>query len=51
MRGSRTFCQMESNFDNVFILVDEGREDQNRTISGPSSVRQRADDDPTLNVF
>ena len=32
-----------SNFDNVFffILVNEGREDRNTTISGPSSVRQR----------
>ena len=34
------FCQRGSNFDNVF-LVDEGREDPNTTISGPSSARQR----------
>ena len=25
----------------VFVLVDEGREDPNTTISGPSSARQR----------
>ena len=39
-----------SNFDNVFFfffysffssLVNEGREDQNTTISGPSSARQQ----------
>ena len=29
-----------SNFDNFFV-VDEGREDPNTTISGPSSARQR----------
>ena len=44
----------ESNFDN-FFLVDEGREDSNTTINGPSSTRQRnaikmAFDDPTLNA-
>ena len=43
----------------TFFLVDEGREDPNTTISGPSSARQRnailmafrwrADDGPTLN--
>ena len=37
MRGSRKFCQRGSNFDNVF-LVDEGREDQNTTISGVSLI-------------
>ena len=36
MRRSRKLCQRESNSDNVF-LVDEGREDQNSTKSGPSS--------------
>ena len=30
------------------FLVDEGREDQNTTISGPSPVRQR--NGPTLNA-
>ena len=38
-----------------FILVDEGREDPNTTISGPSLARQRgvrwrADGGPTLNA-
>ena len=28
-----------SNLDNVFFLVDEGREAPNTTISGPSSAR------------
>ena len=37
MRGSRKFFQRGSNFDYVFFLVDDGREDQNTTISGPSS--------------
>ena len=42
MRGSRTFCQRGSNFDNILsFLVDEGRVDQNTTISGPLSDRQR----------
>ena len=60
MRGSRKFCQSGSNFDNVFFLVDEGREDPNTTISGPSLARQRnaiymafrwqADDGPTFNA-
>ena len=36
MRESRKLCQRGSNFDNFF---DEGREDQNITISGPSSPR------------
>ena len=38
---SRKFCQIGSNFDSVFVvvfLVDEGREDPNTTISGPSSM-------------
>ena len=48
--------QMGSNFDNVFFLIDEGKEDPNTTISGPSLARQqmvfcwRADDGPTLNA-
>ena len=59
IRGSRKFCKRGSNFDNVFFLslflVDEGREDPNTKIRGPSSVhpsakRWRADDDPTLNA-
>ena len=48
MRGSRKICQRGSNFENVYFcfvlfsfLVDEGREDPNTTISGPSSARQR----------
>ena len=52
MRGSRNFFQRGSNFDEFFFfffffffcfvsLVDEGREDHNTTICGPSSVRQR----------
>ena len=64
MRGSRKFCQRGSKFDNVFysisFYVDEGREDPNTTISGPSSAcqrnaiemafRWRTDDGPTLNA-
>ena len=42
MCGLRKFYQSGSNSDNVFyimfILIDEGREDPNTTISGPSSV-------------
>ena len=40
----------------LIFLVDEGREDQNTTIGGPSSARQRnafcwrADNGPTLNA-
>ena len=51
-------CQ-SSTFDNVF-LVEEGREDLNTTISGPTSVHQRnaiqtafrwrVHDGPTLNT-
>ena len=59
--GSRKFCQRGSNFDVVFFfIVDEGWEDPNTTISGPSSACQRnaismafrwhADDGPTLNA-
>ena len=54
MRGSRKLCQGRSNFD--LFLVDEGREDQNTTIGGPTSARQRnafrwrADNGPTLNA-
>ena len=40
MRGSRKFCQRGSKFDNVFFF-NEGREDLNTTMSGPSSARQR----------
>ena len=60
MRGSRKFCQMGSNFDNFFFVVDEGREDPSIPISGPSSARQQnafkvafcwcADDGSTLNA-
>ena len=46
MRGSRKFYQRGSKFDNVFFLffffVDGWRKDQNTTISGPLSARQRA---------
>ena len=64
MCRSRKFCQRGSKFDyvefdNVF-LVDEGIEDPNITINGPSSARQRnankmgfywrADNGPTLNA-
>ena len=34
MRGPRKFFSEGSDFDNV-LLVDEGREDLNTTISGP----------------
>ena len=61
MRGSINFCQRGSNFDIVFFfLVDEGQDDPNTTISGPSSDRQRnaikmafrwrANDGQTLNA-
>ena len=52
MPGSRKFCQRGTNFDvfGCFFLVDEGWENPNSTISGPSSVRWRADDGPTLNA-
>ena len=60
MRGPRKFCQRGFNFDNVFFLVDERREDANTAISGPSlahqrnatemALRWRADDGPTLNA-
>ena len=67
MRGSRKFYQRWSKFDNVFFFfffffffVDEWRKDQNTTISGPLSARQRnaiemaflwrADDGPTLDA-
>ena len=36
MRGSRKFCQRGPNFDNIFFLVDMGREDPSTTISGLS---------------
>ena len=45
MRGSRKFCQRGSKFDDFFLLLlslfDEGIEDPNNTINGPSSARQR----------
>ena len=50
MRGSRNFCQRESNFDNVFFLVDKRREDPKSTKRVSSAARKQADDDPTLNV-
>ena len=37
MPGSRKFCQSESNFYTLF-LFNEGRDDPNTTISGPSSA-------------
>ena len=40
MRGPRKFCQRGSKFDSLF-LVDEGMEDPNTAINGPSSARQR----------
>ena len=58
MRVSSKLFHRGSNFDCVF--VDEGREDSNTTIGGPSSARQRnaievafrwrADGGPTLNA-
>ena len=57
MRGSRKFwfCQRRSNFHVFFFFwgggggVDEGRNDQDATTSGPSLARQ-ADNGPTLNA-
>ena len=41
MCASKNFCQRGSNFDFfVLFLVDEGREDPNTIISGPSSACQ-----------
>ena len=37
MSGSRTFCQMGSNFDGFY----EGREDPNSNISGLTPIRER----------
>ena len=39
MRGSRKFCQRQSEFDKVssVLLVDEGIEDPNITINRPST--------------
>ena len=39
MRGSRKFCQRESNSDNVCFLVDGELEDPNTTESGTSKWR------------
>ena len=45
MRESRKFCQRESKYDNVFLflvfLVDDGIEDPNTALNGPSLARQR----------
>ena len=41
MCGSRKFSQRGSNFDNVFALVDVGREDPSTTINVPSSGRHQ----------
>ena len=51
MRGSRKFCQRQSEFDNVssVLLVDEGINDPNITINWPSTpFHKRADDCPTF---
>ena len=55
MRGSRKFCQRESNFDNDFFFnlkfmsMMRGERAQ-RVIIGQSAFRWRAYDDPTLNA-
>ena len=41
MRGCRKFRQRGSDFDNVFIKFDEGRNGPNTTFSGPSTAPQR----------
>ena len=42
MCGFRKFCQRGSKFDNVFFFfVDEGIEDPNTVINGPSLARQQ----------
>ena len=56
MRGSRKFCQSGVQIEKVmllffflsfyvfyslFILVDEGAQDPNTTLNGPSSARQQ----------
>ena len=41
MRGPRKFSQRGSTFYDVLFLVDEGIEDPNTAINGPSSARQR----------
>ena len=63
LRGSIKFCQRVSDFDVFFcffFLVDEGRDNPNATISGPTSARQRnafemafrcrTNDGPTFNA-
>ena len=55
LHGSREFCQRGSDFDNVFFLVDEERDDSNTTISGPTNAIKmafhcRTVDGPTLNA-
>ena len=43
MRGSRKSCQTMITLFSFFSadLVDEGREDPNTTVGGPSSARKR----------
>ena len=41
LSGKVSNRQRGSDFDNVFFLVDEGRDDPNTTISGPTSARQQ----------
>ena len=36
-----SFVRVGSNFGNVFFLLDEGREDPNTTLIGPSPAHQR----------
>ena len=62
IRGSRKFCQKCPNLITFFLVVDEGIEDTNITINGPSSARTekrhllymafhwRADNGPQLNA-
>ena len=41
MHGSRNFCQWGPNYDKVFFIVDEERDDLNTTKCGPLSARQQ----------
>ena len=52
MSGSRKFGQRGPILTTLFFRfsVDEGMEDPNTTISGPSLARQRNDDGPTINA-
>ena len=47
---SRKFGQRGSNFDKVFVLVDEGREDQPASETPFKAFHWYADDGPTLNA-